>query len=155
MLSSWNPRIISLGNSNSGIRISKYASEARNSLLEVLYGPIDIKEKVKRSLAETQELDSIQFSKEVIQDALQRKKQSSIKLYSALAVAAMAVLGFFIVYLWDYVVGLIKYRDGKKAYSQIRLEQEAYMHHRKKNYLENRKHYAWLKYKATKNTAGF
>lgn len=67
----------------------------------------------------------------------------------------LAVLGFFIVYLWDYVVGLIKYRDGKKAYSQIRLEQEAYMHHRKKNYLENRKHYAWLKYKATKNTAGF
>ena len=37
-------------------------------------------------------------------------------------------IGFLLVYLWDWLLGLFKYRDGRKAYFSIRAEQEAYRH---------------------------
>ena len=51
----------------------------------------------------------------------------------------MWIVGFLPIYLFDSVLGLIKYKnDKKKAYMQIRFEQEAYAHRNKK---------AWKKYK--------
>lgn len=34
-------------------------------------------------------------------------------------------IGFIIIYVFDYLRGLLKYRDSQKAYTQIRFEQEA------------------------------
>jgi len=44
-------------------------------------------------------------------------------------------LGFLILYFWDWFVGLVKYRDGQKAYLSIRAEQEAYKHQENLTYL--------------------
>ena len=42
-------------------------------------------------------------------------------------------LGFLILYFWDWFIGLVKYKDGQKAYLSIRAEQEA---HKNKENLE-------------------
>ena len=38
------------------------------------------------------------------------------------------ILGFLLMYLWDWLIGLLLYRDARKAYRRIRFEQEAYEH---------------------------
>ena len=54
-------------------------------------------------------------------------------------------LGFLILYFWDWFVGLVKYRDGQKAYLSIRAEQEAYKHQENLTYLStDRKRWCWL-----------
>ena len=57
------------------------------------------------------------------------------------------VVLFYMLYGWDYLFGLIKYRDKNKAYYNIRFEQEAYDNMFNDNYLKNRKLYSWRKYK--------
>ncbi len=57
------------------------------------------------------------------------------------------VVFFYILYVWDWLKGLIKYRDRQKAYFQIRFEQEAYDQMYKEDYLTQRKKFSWLKYK--------
>lgn len=57
------------------------------------------------------------------------------------------VIGFLFIYLFDYIHGLIKYRDSEKAYYQIRFEQEAYSRDFYDGYLEKRKLYAWRRYR--------
>tara|TARA_R100000908_G_C3621809_1_gene66907 strand:+ start:158 stop:499 length:342 start_codon:yes stop_codon:yes gene_type:complete len=59
----------------------------------------------------------------------------------------LLVLFFYILYGWDYLIGLIKYKDKEKAYYQIRFEQEAYGNMYNEHYLENRKLYSWRHYK--------
>lgn len=60
--------------------------------------------------------------------------------------AQMVELGFVVFYLW-YVVEwlwlLLKYRDGTKAYFNIRFEREAYRHQNDLNYLRGRKHFRY------------
>ena len=53
-------------------------------------------------------------------------------------------IGFLILYLWDWILGLIKYRDGKVAYFMIRAEQEAYQNDENQEYLSTRKRWAWI-----------
>lgn len=55
------------------------------------------------------------------------------------------VIGMIIFYLWDYIHGYIKYRDGAKAYRRIRAEQEAYEMAKDTGYLASRPRYAWIK----------
>ena len=58
------------------------------------------------------------------------------------------VVGMIIIYLWDYVHGYIKYRDGAEAYRRIRAEQEAYEMAAYPKYLATRPRYQWIrKYK--------
>lgn len=57
------------------------------------------------------------------------------------------IICFPIIYVTEWLVGLIKYRDAEKAYRQIRFEQEAYNNDLDGGYLEKRKPFAWLKYK--------
>tara|TARA_R110001599_G_scaffold189313_1_gene384071 strand:- start:124 stop:468 length:345 start_codon:yes stop_codon:yes gene_type:complete len=59
----------------------------------------------------------------------------------------LLVVFFYLLYGWDYLRGLIKFRDKELAYYKIRFEQEAYAQMLNKNYLENRKPYSWRKYK--------
>ena len=56
------------------------------------------------------------------------------------------VVGFLVLYLWDYLHGYIKYRDGAMAYRMIRAEQEAYACQEFENYLDSRKRYQWTRY---------
>ena len=55
------------------------------------------------------------------------------------------VIGMVALYLWDYVHGYIKYRDGAMAYRMIRAEQEAYDNDHDENYLQTRHRYSWIK----------
>ena len=54
-------------------------------------------------------------------------------------------LGFLILYFWDWFIGLVKYRDGQKAYLSIRAEQEAHKNQENLEYLPtDRKRWCWL-----------
>ena len=58
------------------------------------------------------------------------------------------VIGFLLLYLWDYAKGYIIYKDGARAYRRIRAEQEAYDNDGAAGYLQKRKRYQWIrKYK--------
>ena len=59
----------------------------------------------------------------------------------------LLVLGFLLLYLWDWVVGLLKYRSTKTAYYQIRFEQEARFGEGQEDYLEKRPKHSWLRFK--------
>ncbi len=50
-------------------------------------------------------------------------------------------LPFFLWYVAEWLVLLLKYRDSKQAYYNIRFEKEAYNHQKDLQYLKNRKHY--------------
>ena len=54
-------------------------------------------------------------------------------------------LGFLILYFWDWFIGLVKYKDGQKAYLSIRAEQEAHKNQENLEYLPtDRKRWCWL-----------
>jgi hypothetical protein len=59
----------------------------------------------------------------------------------------LGILGFPILYLIYWLIGLIKYQSGNIAYYQIPLEQEAYEHQENKYYVIARKRWCWRKYK--------
>ena len=52
----------------------------------------------------------------------------------------------WVIYALSYLYYLIKLRDPREAYYDISFEREAYGNEADKNYLENRKRYAWVKY---------
>ena len=55
----------------------------------------------------------------------------------------MLVLPFYVLYLIEYLIGLIKYQNRLSAYLNITFEQEAYKNDSDFNYLINRKLWAW------------
>ena len=57
------------------------------------------------------------------------------------------VIGFYLVYMWDFIAGFIKFKSGREAYYSIRFEKEAYANDHNLKYLENREKFAWRKYK--------
>jgi len=59
----------------------------------------------------------------------------------------LLVIFFYLLYGWDYLRGLIKYKDKEQAYFRIRFEQEAYEKMFDKDYLSQRSKYNWFKYK--------
>ena len=46
----------------------------------------------------------------------------------------------------EYLIRLLIYRNHRKAYRKISFEQEAYNHASNEQYLQGRKHYAWMKH---------
>ena len=54
------------------------------------------------------------------------------------------LIGFIILYCWDYLKGYIKYKNGRVAYFSIRAEQEAYHKASLKFYTEERKRWRWI-----------
>ena len=48
---------------------------------------------------------------------------------------------FYIWYILEWVVLVIRYKDKMKAYYKIRFEKEAYLHQNDLEYLKKRKHY--------------
>ena len=53
---------------------------------------------------------------------------------------------FYVVYVLEWLVRLVQYRDPHKAYLNISFEREAYRHGHDMTYLTRRRHYAFLHY---------
>ena len=53
-------------------------------------------------------------------------------------------IGFLLIYLYDYIRGLLIYKDGKLSYLSLRAEREAYSRHEELDYCQTRKRWAWL-----------
>ena len=53
-------------------------------------------------------------------------------------------VGFWLVYLWDWMIGLFLHKKGDIAYYSIRAEQEAYTNDANQKYLSTRKRWVWL-----------
>ena len=58
----------------------------------------------------------------------------------------MLLVGQWLLYGLFWLVGLVRYRSGAKAYRQNPFEREAYDNQRKFTYLVKRKRYAWRNY---------
>jgi len=58
----------------------------------------------------------------------------------------MLVLPFYIWYLTEYLVRLIKYRNRYQAYRNISFEREAYNYEKHAEYLTQRKFWSFLKH---------
>ena len=58
----------------------------------------------------------------------------------------LLLVGQWILYGLFWLVGLVRYRSGAKAYRQNPFEREAYDNQRKFTYLVKRRRYAWIHY---------
>lgn len=58
----------------------------------------------------------------------------------------MLYIFFYIWYIIEYVILLIKYRNTNEAYFNISFEKEAYDNQFDANYKYNRRHYIWINY---------
>lgn len=58
----------------------------------------------------------------------------------------MLCLLFYLWYLIEYLIRLIRFMDHQKAYRSIGFEQEAKMYERNPDYLSGRKHFHWLRF---------
>ncbi len=56
------------------------------------------------------------------------------------------VVGFYALYVYDFVKGMIKYKNKDLAYFLIRFEQEAYNHQNDLGYIVSREKHSWKKY---------
>jgi len=55
-------------------------------------------------------------------------------------------VGQWLLYGLFWLVGLVRYRSGAKAYQENPFEREAYSNQTKYSYLKKRKRYAWIQY---------
>ncbi len=55
-------------------------------------------------------------------------------------------IGQWLLYGLFWLVGLIRYRDGKKAYRESPFEREAYNNEENLDYLKSRRRWAWISY---------
>jgi hypothetical protein len=58
----------------------------------------------------------------------------------------LLVLPFYVLYLIEYAIGLIKYRNRFSAYMNISFEKEAYKNDSDLDYLKDRKWWAWRRF---------
>jgi hypothetical protein len=58
----------------------------------------------------------------------------------------LLIVPFYGLYLANYLINRIRYRDHEKAYMNIVFEREAYAHEADHTYLKHRKIWGWLKF---------
>ena len=58
----------------------------------------------------------------------------------------MLVILFLVWYCLEWLIRLVIYGNAHKAYRMISFEQEAYLNEHDKDYLKNRRLFAWMKY---------
>ena len=58
----------------------------------------------------------------------------------------LLIVPFYMLYLANYLVNLVKYQDHEKAYRLIIFEREAYAHEADSGYLNQRRFWGWLKF---------
>ena len=56
----------------------------------------------------------------------------------------LLVFGRFLIYLWDYAEGLIKYGSFKMAHRRVRFEQELMSYEQNMNYISTRPLFGWV-----------
>ena len=56
------------------------------------------------------------------------------------------VIGFYTIFIVEFLCNLLKHKDRRVAYSNVRFEKEAYGHMNNMDYLKSRKSFSWLKY---------
>ena len=66
--------------------------------------------------------------------------------HEAIHTAQMKEMLYVFFYLWYLIEWLIRLFGKGNAYRNIAFEKEAYRHDHKRNYLNYRKPYSWLKY---------
>ena len=59
----------------------------------------------------------------------------------------MLVIGFYILYVYYWLRGILTYGDSQIAYFSIPFEQEAYENEHDEDYLVNRPLWAWRNYR--------
>lgn len=85
------------------------------------------------------------------------QQQEELLFAGALIAAVLFVVGCgwwsllslplaFYLYGLFYLIGLLRYRNHKKAYRNNPFEVEAFLYERDAEYLSQRKHFAWCKY---------
>lgn len=57
----------------------------------------------------------------------------------------LLILPFYILYLINYLLNLIRFKNHEQAYFNICFEKEAYSNDKNLNYLQTRRLYSWLK----------
>lgn len=63
----------------------------------------------------------------------------------------LLLVGFYLVYIAEFVIHLLRSRDRYLAYRSIGFEQEAYAHEDRSDYLKNRKLWAWRSFWLTRS----
>lgn len=58
----------------------------------------------------------------------------------------MLFIPFYIVYIIEWCIRLLQYKNRKKAYYNISFEREAYTNGNNLSYLKTRKCYSWINY---------
>jgi hypothetical protein len=58
----------------------------------------------------------------------------------------LLILPFYLLYILDYFIKIIRYKDKNKAYRNIVFEREAYAHEKNSTYLDSRSFWGWMKY---------
>lgn len=56
----------------------------------------------------------------------------------------LLIFPFYVLYLINYIINLLRYKKHHLAYRKIRFEQEAYQHENDLNYLKNGNWFGWL-----------
>lgn len=79
-----------------------------------------------------------------------RKELNTVTInHEKIHTAQMKELGyilFYIIYLFEFIIGILKYGNNYEAYMGISFEKEAYKYQYDSNYLNTRKHYSqWLR----------
>ncbi|MBS1622633.1 MAG: hypothetical protein JST83_01340 [Bacteroidetes bacterium] len=57
----------------------------------------------------------------------------------------LLILPFYLLYVLNYAVNVLRYKNGEKAYREILFECEAYAMDTREDYLKQRRPYAWLR----------
>ena len=58
----------------------------------------------------------------------------------------LLVVPFFVIYIFEFLVRLIKYKSWNLAYRNVSFEREAYVKESQLEYLKNRQFWSFLKY---------
>lgn len=58
----------------------------------------------------------------------------------------LLIIPFYLLYLLEWLIKLIKYKNNYKAYKTISFEREAYSNQNNPSYLTSRKSFAFLRY---------
>lgn len=58
----------------------------------------------------------------------------------------LGYVGFYLLYILEYLYKRVKYKNAYKAYYEVSFEQEAYDNQHDLNYITNRIKFSWLKY---------
>jgi len=92
------------------------------------------------------EIGAISLGLFVFSCGLMSKSTKKHEIIHYLQWKELGFVGFLLLYPLFWLINLVRYRDGAKAYVEIPFEREAYRHEGDVGYLFTRKPYAWVKY---------